>query len=84
MSRRCGATGNNFECDPPRQWSDVQLAESGVFPNFDVTPDARRVAALLQPNREVPADSSQATFATGFFDELRRRLATTAGAGPGL
>ena len=84
LSRRCRATGNRFECDPPRPWSEVQLADSGVFPNFDVTPDGRRVAALLQPNRDVSQDARQATFAIGFFDELRRRLATGAGAVPGL
>jgi len=84
LSLRCSATSNRFECDPPRQWSDVELAESGVFPNFDMTPDGRRAVALLKPNREAAANSSQAIFATGFFDELRRRLATGSGAAPGL
>jgi serine/threonine-protein kinase len=79
LSLRCRTTANRFECGSPRQWSDVELAESGVLPNFDVTPDGRRAAALLKPNREATANSGQATFAIGFFNELRRRLAA-----PGL
>ena len=84
MSLRCRATGNRFECASPRQWSNVELADSGVLPNFDLTPDGRRAAALLRPNQEALADSSQATFAIGFFDELRRRLASGTGAARGF
>jgi serine/threonine-protein kinase len=84
LSLRCRATGNRFECSPPRQWSDLELAESGVFPNFDITPDGRRAAALLKPNQELPVNSSQATFAIGFFDELRRRLANGPARAPDL
>jgi hypothetical protein len=73
-SLRYRVIGNRFEYDPPQQWSAVELAETGVLPNFDIAPDARRAVALVGANREPGAGSNQATFAIGFFDELRRRL----------
>jgi hypothetical protein len=73
-SLRYRVIGNRFEYDPPQQWSAVELAETGVLPNFDIAPDARRAVALVAANREPGAASNQATFAIGFFDELRRRL----------
>jgi serine/threonine-protein kinase len=81
FSLRCGSTGSRFECDPPRQWSNIELAESGVLPNFDVTPDGRRAAGLLKTNRDFAANLSQATFVIGFFDELGRRLSARAAPG---
>jgi serine/threonine-protein kinase len=77
------AIGNRFEYDSPRQWADSELAETGVLPNFDMTPDGRRAVALMKPNREAPGITSQVTFAMGFFDELHRRLAQS-GEAPGL
>lgn len=78
LSCHCRGKADSFECAPPRQWSEAQLADSGVFPNFDITPDGTRGVALLQPNRDVHTDTRQATFVIGFFDELRRQLASGA------
>jgi hypothetical protein len=40
--------------------------------------------ALVKVNREPSANASQATFAIGFFDELRRRIGARTGPASGL
>jgi hypothetical protein len=62
-----------FELDSPRTLSDVELADTGVFPNFDVTEDGGRVVALLPPGDSSATSLSQATFGINYFAELRRR-----------
>jgi serine/threonine-protein kinase len=74
MSVHYRGGSDTFELDAPRAWSDVDLADTGVFPNFDVTDDGRRVVALLPPGDPSAASLSQVTFAINFFAELQRRV----------
>jgi len=65
-----------FAVQPPRQWSQRRLADLGVLSNLDLSPDGRRILALLpaaQPE-ERPTEN-HVTFMLNFYDELRRRLA---------
>jgi serine/threonine-protein kinase len=65
------ARGDAFVFDQPQVWSPHLLLNVGTF---DVTPDGKRVAAIL--NADGTADRkpvTQLTFLSNFFDELRRR-----------
>lgn len=68
-------SGGRFIAGVPRQWTPVRLADTGVFPNFDLTPDDRHVVALLPAAS--PNDGQIANHVTliwNFADELRARL----------
>jgi eukaryotic-like serine/threonine-protein kinase len=58
-----------------RQWSQHRLADTGVLLNFDLSPDGRRILALMPaigPEDE-PAEN-HATIMLNFADEVRRRV----------
>jgi serine/threonine-protein kinase len=64
---------DSFVPDKPRVWSEARLANLGLFKNFDLAPDGKRIAALI------PAEGGEAkqlrhhvVFLMNFFDELRR------------
>jgi Tol biopolymer transport system component len=66
-----------FVAEKPRVWSDKRMVNIGMFPNYDVAPDGKRIVAVM------PADDPQARqteshviFLENFFDELRRRVPT--------
>ena len=66
--------GDTFVPDKPRLWSNVRLSYpgSGIW-NYDVSPDGKRIIALIAA---APADAradSHVIFLENFFDELRRR-----------
>jgi serine/threonine-protein kinase len=71
--------GDSFLADKPRVWSEKRLADVGLYRNYDLAPDGKRIAALM------PAEAPQAQqaqshviFLENFFDEVRRRTATQA------
>lgn len=63
-----------FKPEKPRSWSGRRIGNTGVFPNFDVAPDGKRVAALVPasvpPEQEAP---NQVTFLVNLFDEAHMR-----------
>jgi len=59
----------HFVPSPPRSWSPVVLADTGVLANFDLAPDGR-VLALLPTGDEPEHD--HATLVLNLFDELKR------------
>lgn len=65
------AKGESFVPDKPRLWSAARLADTAAFQNFDISPDGKRVLAMM------PAEAARAnnhvTFLLNFVDELRRR-----------
>jgi len=67
--------GDSFIADKPRVWSETRLANLGLFKNFDLAPDGKRIVALVPAEG---AESQQARhhviFLMNFFDELRRRV----------
>jgi Tol biopolymer transport system component len=67
--------GDSFVADKPRVWSEKRIANLGLLPNYGLTPDGKRIVALL------PAESPQGQqaqnhviFLENFFDELRRKV----------
>jgi Tol biopolymer transport system component len=76
MVARYAIHGSNFTIEQVRPWSATQLFDTGVLANYDVGRDGR-IAAIL------PADDPQdrqlenhVTVVQGFFDEVRRRVAS--------
>jgi serine/threonine-protein kinase len=64
-----------FRASAPRLWTPVRLADTGVLPNFDVTPDGRRILALLPVRTgEDGRGENQARMVIGFTKDLVRRL----------
>jgi serine/threonine-protein kinase len=67
-----------FLVEPPRPWSEVQLANTGVLPNFSLAPDGRRAAVLV--SAASPAEQqaqNDVTFVLNFFSEIQRRIGDT-------
>lgn len=60
-----------FEVRPPRPWSTVRLAETGVLANFDLSSDGRILALLAGPTVGEPAESLSVTL--NFFEEFEKR-----------
>lgn len=68
--------GDSFVADTPRAWSERQIANTGLTPNFDLAPDGRRFAVLMPADSPEPQESrSHVTLLLNFFDEVRRRVA---------
>jgi Tol biopolymer transport system component len=58
-----------FVAAAPREWAPIDLADTGVLPNFNVGPDGTSVIALL-PER--PAAPNQVRLVQGFSELLQR------------
>jgi serine/threonine-protein kinase len=71
--------GDSFVADKPRVWSEKRLANIGLFANYGLAPDGKRIAALM-PAESVAGEKAQShvIFLENFFDEVRRRTATQA------
>ncbi len=67
--------GEAFTASTPRVWSGVPLIATGNYPNYDLVPDGKRIAALLpEEDSEGPKPRTHLTFLLNFFDELRRKV----------
>ena len=70
--------GGSFAVRSLRQWSQSRLADTGVLSNFDLSPDGRRILALMPAVRpEDRQTENHVTFMLNFFDEVRRRVASS-------
>jgi serine/threonine-protein kinase len=61
-----------IEIDPPRSWSERQLADTIVLPAFDLAADGRSVVALLPYDEHEVARADHVTVIVNFLDQLRR------------
>jgi DNA-binding winged helix-turn-helix (wHTH) protein/Tol biopolymer transport system component len=68
--------GDEFSADKPRFWSDRHLFNLGIAPTFDLAPDGRRFAVLMQFGGGQPrvGDQNHVTLMLNFFDEVRARV----------
>ncbi|MEP6781178.1 MAG: hypothetical protein ABJC26_14880 [Gemmatimonadaceae bacterium] len=67
--------GNKFVADAPRRWTERRLGDTGVFPDFDITPDARHIVALIPAtSTNEKAVENHITLMFNVVGELRRRL----------
>jgi hypothetical protein len=55
----------------PRVFSEVALADNGITPSFDVTPDGRVVALVAPSNGEPEQRATNVTVVIDFFSALR-------------
>lgn len=51
----------------PTPWSPVRLADTGVIANYDVSPDGKRVLALVPADASAPSRASELSLVTNFF-----------------
>ena len=70
--------GASFVAGNPRMWSERQIGGPDQFRNLDISPDGRRIAALMPAPESRGAQQAQnhVVFLENFFDELRRKLPT--------
>jgi len=69
-------TGHRFIVGTLRRWPAPALADTGVLPNFDVSPDGARLAALVPAGRPEDQQSrDHVTVLFNLFEEVQRRLA---------
>jgi hypothetical protein len=45
----------------------------GIFPNYDLAPDGKRLAAFVADDAKGEKPLTHLTFLLNFFDELRRK-----------
>jgi hypothetical protein len=64
----------NFTPQVPHLWSDVQIADTGVLPNFDVSADAEHVAVLMPAANTRDGSRRRVSVVLNFTDLLRERL----------
>jgi eukaryotic-like serine/threonine-protein kinase len=67
------AKGDSFVAGKPRVWTETRLSDTGTYPNYDLAPDGKRLAALLADDATGDKPPTHLTFLLNFFDELRRR-----------
>ena len=65
-----------FAPSKPRVWSNTRLADTGVIANYDLSPDGKRILALMPAEKKLRSQQTQnhVTFVVNFLDEVRRRM----------
>ena len=64
-----------FSVGASRQWTASRLAETDVFPNYDVAADGRRIVALLPfTSGDGGPPGNHVTMIFNFVEELKRRV----------
>jgi len=67
------AGGDSFAAGKPGVWAETRLLDFGDFSTYDLSPDCKRLAAMLADNTSAGKGPTHLTFLLNFFDELRRR-----------
>ena len=67
------AEGDSFTALKPRVWMEALLRDLGLYSNYDLAPDGKRLAALLAEDASGAKPPTHLTLLLNFFDELRRR-----------
>ena len=67
--------GDSFVTDKPRVWAS-QIAWFAATKNYDAAPDGRMVVLMPADTQQQPHD--RLIFLLNFFDELRRRIPSSA------
>jgi serine/threonine-protein kinase len=70
------ASGNSFTPGTPRVWSEKRLGDMGVNSPYDLEPDGKRFAVVLDPDElDTSKPITSVNVLLNFFDEVRRRVA---------
>jgi hypothetical protein len=71
MAAHYTVKGDVFVADKPRVWMPTPVP----MQNFDLSPDGKRLAAVMQVGSpEAPKQEHEVAFLQNFFDELRRKV----------
>lgn len=71
-------SGDTFQPGVPELWSPRAVRRGGVYPNYDVAPDGKRVIAFPAAGESVDGTASaQTTVLVNLFDELKRRTGSS-------
>ncbi len=65
--------GGRFVPGQPRPWTPTVLANTDVFPNFDLSADDRSIVALLSAGSHDAQAANHVTWIRGLSDEIRRK-----------
>jgi hypothetical protein len=74
------ADASGFNAAKPQLWSEKKLAFLGGCYPYDLAPDGKRFVVVLNPdtaNEQARIPTDHIMVIPGFFDELRRKTATT-------
>jgi hypothetical protein len=69
--------GDSLAIGTPKVWTETRIRLNGTFPNYDVAPNGKRLAAMVADdalNGEAP--HPEVVFLLHFFDELLRKVPT--------
>jgi serine/threonine-protein kinase len=66
--------GDTFVPGKPRLWSGRQLWETSSGTSYDIAPDGKRFAALMDSDQGQLGSPTHLVFLLNYFDELRRRV----------
>ena len=80
LDQRAMAVSYTGKCDSfapgkPRVWTETRLRSAGVFSNYDLALDGKRLAAIIADDANGEKPPTHLTFLLNFFDELRRKAA---------
>ena len=73
MAAAYTAKGDSFAAGKPRVWAEIRIRAAGWGPNYDITPDGKRLAAIVADDSTGGKLPAHVTFLLNFFDELRRK-----------
>jgi len=73
MAAAYTAKGDSFAAGKPRVWTETRILQAGFGRNYDITPDGKRLAAIMV-GAEDDKLPTHLTFLLHFFDELRRKV----------
>jgi serine/threonine-protein kinase len=71
MSAAWRVEGGRFQVDPPKQWTQVRLADTGVLSNYSMSPDGKVAVGLVWPGPQIER-GNRLTVVQDVFAELRR------------
>ena len=77
MVVRYTTQGDSFAPGKPEAWTAVRLYGTPLYPDYDLAPDGKRIAAHLAEGVNGEKSSTHLTFLLNFSDELRRRAPVT-------
>jgi hypothetical protein len=68
------AKGDSFAAGRPQVWARENLPSLGGNYPYDLAPDGKRFAVVLNPGRAQVRSTDSVTVLLNFFDELRRKV----------
>jgi Tol biopolymer transport system component len=77
MVTEYAVTDGLFVASKSKVWSDKRLGDTGVLPNFDLSPDGKHILALMPAAK--PQDQqaqNHVTFVLNFIGEVRRQVSS--------